>query len=96
MERMITTYKLNGEQMTVFMPKEIDHHVSTMLSKEIDFLVDTHGVRELLVDFEGTEFMDSSGIGVIIGRSRVMQFRGGRICVSHLNKRVEMIFHSAI
>ena len=60
-----------------------------------NMLIEAYGVRELELDFEKTEFMDSSGIGVIIGRSKTMKFRGGKLSVAHIGKRVEMIFQSA-
>ena len=57
-------------------------------------LVESFGIQELELDFEKTEFMDSSGIGVVIGRNKTMNFRGGKLSASHINKRIEMIFQS--
>lgn len=88
-------YRVNGQALTYFMPKELDHHVAKQLCRELDILVESHMVKELILDFEKTEFMDSSGIGVIIGRGKNMQFRGGKVCAAHMGKRVRMIFQSA-
>lgn len=88
-------FELRGQALIFYMPKELDHHVAQQLCKELDMLVETYAVQELELDFKQTEFMDSSGIGVVIGRSRTMQFRGGKVTASHLQRRVEMIFHSA-
>lgn len=88
-------YQVKGQVLTYFMPKELDHHVAQKLCKELDLLVETHMITELVLDFEKTEFMDSSGIGVIIGRGKTMQFRGGKISAVHMGKRVNMIFQSA-
>lgn len=88
-------YQVNGQVLTYFMPKELDHHVAQSLCRELDLLVETHRIMELILDFEKTEFMDSSGIGVLIGRGKTMQFRGGRVCAVHMGKRVNMIFQSA-
>ena len=57
-------------------------------------LVEAFSVQELELDYAKTEFMDSSGIGVIIGRSKTMQYRGGKIKASHLSRRVAMVFQS--
>ena len=57
-------------------------------------LVESYGIQELELDFKLTEFMDSSGIGVVIGRSKTMQFRGGKLVISHAGRRVEMILKS--
>ena len=88
-------YQVHGQTLIYYMPKELDHHVAQMLCKEVDMLVESHVIKELILDFEKTEFMDSSGIGVIIGRGKNMQYRGGKVCAAHMGKRVKMIFESA-
>lgn len=88
-------YQVNGTRLIYRMPKELDHHVAQSLCRELDMLIESFGIRELVLDFAQTEFMDSSGIGVIIGRSKTMRFRDGKIFASHIGKRVEMIFQSA-
>ena len=87
-------YEVKNAILVYQMPKELDHHVAKQICRELDSLVESFGIRELELNFEKTEFMDSSGIGVIIGRSKTMQFRGGKISVSHVSKRVAMIFQS--
>lgn len=89
------TYQINGHKLTYNMPKELDHHVAQKLCKELDMLVDSYQVKELVLDFSQTEFMDSSGIGVVIGRSKTMQFHGGRISAINMGRRVDAIFKSA-
>ena len=88
-------YEVRGHVLTYQMPKEVDHHVAQQLCRELDMLVEAFAVQELELDFEKTEFMDSSGIGVVIGRSKTMQFRGGKLYAAHMGKRVKMIFDSA-
>lgn len=89
------SYKVEGQALIYEMPKELDHHVAQYLCQQLDMLIETHSVTELVLDFAKTEFMDSSGIGVVIGRSRIMQFRGGKVCAIHMGKRVKMLFESA-
>ena len=87
-------YQVSGQVLHYIMPKEIDHHVAQGLCKELDMLVESFGIKELELDFSQTEFMDSSGIGVIIGRSKTMQFREGKLTASHMGRRIGMIFQS--
>lgn len=93
--QMILSYKVQDKKLTYIMPKELDHHVSMHLCKELDMLVDLYNIKELVLDFHQTEFMDSSGIGVVIGRSKTMQFHEGTLTVVHVGKRVDAIFKSA-
>lgn len=88
-------YQVKGQVLIYYMPKEVDHHAAGMLCKELDILIESHIVKELIMDFGKTEFMDSSGIGVIIGRGKLMQFREGKIYAANLGKRVRMIFETA-
>ena len=56
------------------------------------FLIGAYHVRRLVFDFRETEFMDSSGIGVIIGRCKSMGFSGGEVAATNMNERVKKIF----
>lgn len=94
-EKMIVPFEVEGKSLMYQMPKELDHHVAQNLCKELDMLVDSYQVKELVMDFAKTEFMDSSGIGVIIGRSKTMSFRNGTVVAINLGSRVKMIFESA-
>lgn len=95
MQTIELPYKVSGQVMVYKMPKEVDHHVATHLCKELDVLIDSHQVKDLVLDFNQTEFMDSSGIGIIIGRSKTMRFRDGGMSVSNMGNRVETMFYAA-
>ena len=82
----------NEGKLTVTMPKEVDHHCANQIRMEADLLIDTYHVRKLIFDFSYTEFMDSSGIGVIIGRCKSMGFSGGEVAATNMNERVKKIF----
>ena len=85
-------YELKEGCLTISMPKELDHHSAEQLRMEADLLIDSYRVRNLVFDFSGTEFMDSSGIGVLIGRCRNMSYCGGSVRSQHMNDRIQKIF----
>lgn len=87
-------YEVRGHALVYYMPKELDHHVAAQLCKELDLLIESFSAQELELDFAKTDFMDSSGIGVIIGRSKTMQYRGGKLSISHLSRRIHMVVTS--
>lgn len=78
--------------LTVHVPKELDHHEASQMKMEADLLIDACQVKVLVFDFKETEFMDSSGIGVIIGRCRTMGYYGGEVFATNLNGRIKKIF----
>ena len=88
-------YRIEGRKLTVFMPKEIDHHVAGGLCTSVDTIIENYGVKELEFDFSDTEFMDSSGIGVLIGRSKTMRFHQGRVIAKGMGMRIKRIFEAA-
>ena len=59
---------------------------------ELDELILDPGVRRLVFDLNELEFMDSSGIGLIIGRYKLMARRGGSVAVRGPGRRVDRIF----
>lgn len=84
-------YKISGTELRIVLPRELDHHVARQIQQETDLLVDTYHIRKIIFDFQGTDFMDSSGIGVILGRFRNARFSGGKILAEHMNPRVRKL-----
>ena len=81
-----------GGVMVVYIRKELDHHLAREIREEVDFLIDRGNVKYLILDFQGVNFMDSSGIGMIMGRYKKLQFFGGELRVSGIRPEVERIF----
>ena len=89
---MDNRYEIREGSLRVFMPRELDHHEAGKLRAQTDLLIENYQIRQLVFDFSQTEFMDSSGIGVIIGRCRNMGYFGGEVVAQNLNERVQKIF----
>ena len=83
----------DGERLLVGLDGELDHYCAQSVRRELDSLLRDPTVRQLILDFSGLTFMDSSGIGVILGRYRVLRERGGSMGVIHMNDHVSRIFH---
>lgn len=74
------------------MPVELDHHQAELFKEEADGLMVKYPVRSLVFDFEDTQFMDSSGIGMIMGRCKNVRFSGGFVRAVHLGGQIRRIF----
>ena len=74
---------------------ELDHQSAARVRQELDELIADEGITTLTLDVSGLTFMDSSGIGVILGRYRLMQKRGGRVRLVGGNPRVDRILEVA-
>ena len=92
---MQTQYEVVDSYLIVRVPRELDHHPADIMRAEVELLIHIHRARNLVFDFSDTEFMDSSGIGVLIGRSRNLGFCNGVVYAKNLKPRVEKIFQAS-
>ncbi len=74
--------------LTVWLSGELDHHSARSLREQVDAAVARTDTALLRLDFSGVTFMDSSGIGLIMGRYRLMHSRGGKLLVVGASERL--------
>ncbi|MCD7751710.1 MAG: STAS domain-containing protein [Lachnospiraceae bacterium] len=87
-----------GEQekyLWVRLPREVDHYHVSALGRKVDEQLFKKPVECLVFDFEETEFMDSSGIGLVMGRFRTLKTFGGRMFLTHENIRIRRLFQES-
>lgn len=89
---MEITWKTSDHILMVKINGDIDHHTCEMLRQQVDQAVEDTKCRSILFSFAQVSFMDSSGIGVLIGRYKLVQRLGGRIAVACPSERVREIF----
>ena len=85
-------YQVEENCLTIFLPKEVDHHNAEEIRKEADQVIAKKHIKHVIFDFSSTNFMDSSGIGVLIGRKKTMDMHRGEICARNLGERAQKIF----
>ena len=90
-EAMAVTLEVTNEDITAYLSGEIDHHSAVELRRRIDEAVLAGTPEWLILDFSGVTFMDSSGIGLIMGRWRLMQEQGGRLTVRGVPKTLRKV-----
>ncbi len=84
-------YAVKDNCLFVMMPKEMDHHKADTIRMKIDEYLLDHKAQNVIFDFENTRFMDSSGIGLIVGRYKKVSCFGGKIVAMHVNARIQKI-----
>lgn len=77
--------------LMVRLPQEIDHHEAGLICERADRFLLREDVCNVVFDFEDTRFMDSSGIGVIMGRYRKISCFGGKVYAIHTDNRIRRI-----
>ncbi|MCI8586649.1 MAG: anti-sigma factor antagonist [Lachnospiraceae bacterium] len=83
--------EVRGHCLVVHLPEELDHHRTEEIRREIDRIVSSRPVEEVEFDFSRTAFMDSAGIGMLIGRYKIMKALNGGIRLSHMNRQIQRI-----
>lgn len=81
-------FQIKGKKMIIRVPRELDHHTAEPIRTEADDLMIHRQIDQIEFDFRDTEFMDSSGIGVMMGRYQNIHVLGGTVCASHVNERI--------
>lgn len=76
---MAVRITLTEETLTAYLSGEIDHHTAKPAREEIDEAATRAHPQEMLLDFKDVTFMDSSGIGLVMGRYALMQDLGGKV-----------------
>ena len=88
---MSVEINVTGEVVTAYLKGELDHHTAKEMREAIDGAVELNMPSLLILDFEGITFMDSSGIGLILGRYRMLKTVGGKIKVKNSGVNIERI-----
>ncbi len=79
---------MNGNELTLYLTGEIDHHSARRIRETADGLVQQKHPTLLKLNFAGVDFMDSSGIGLIMGRYRTMLLYGGTLQVTEVPREL--------
>ncbi|MCI8371910.1 MAG: anti-sigma factor antagonist [Lachnospiraceae bacterium] len=84
-------YEQSGGRLTVHLPSELDHHTADGIRKEIDKKIMQEGVSAILFDFSNTTFMDSSGVGLLMGRYKMVSYVGGSVYAVRVPEKIEKL-----
>ena len=83
--------KVKDEILKINLKGEVDHHLALQIKDEIDHYIEKHRIKRVLFNFKDVSFMDSSGVGMIIGRYKKLQKTGGKIGVVYLTPKIKRI-----
>ena len=90
---MTSGFEKSGTVLTVHLPAELDHPASDEIRRESDRIIGHDYIKNMIFDFSETVFMDSSGIGVIMGRYRHIFLLGGEVWAIHTSERMRQILN---
>ena len=84
---MPVAIKNQDKEFTAFLSGEIDHHSAPKIREKIDSHLNFLRPENLILDFSDVTFMDSSGVGLVMGRYKNALQLNCRTCVCGLRER---------
>lgn len=85
---MSVEIEVKGETVTARLIGELDHHTAAAIREQIDNSAELNMPSLLVLDFEKISFMDSSGIGLVLGRYRNLAKRGAKVKVTGVSPQI--------
>lgn len=82
------TYERIQNTLILHLPPEIDHHSSKEIKERTEAYLRECCIRHIVFDFSRTTFMDSSGIGALLGRYKRMREKGGSVQICNADERI--------
>lgn len=81
-----------GARVIVRLCGELDHHSASRVRNTLELMLRDLTVREMQLDMTQVSFMDSAGLGVVLGRYKTLTARGGKMIVSGVRSPIDRIF----
>ena len=88
---MAEDFQVIDNCLMIRLPREVDHHRAGYIGENADKHLMREEVCNVVFDFENTRFMDSSGIGIIMGRYRKIACFGGKVYAIHVDRQIRRI-----
>ena len=88
---METQYLIDDKTLIIKITEEIDHHMVERLRRKADYEIERYIPRKVIFDFNNVSFMDSAGIGLILGRYKNISSFGGKLEVINATDIVKKV-----
>ena len=89
---MQTKFYEKDKLLLVKMTEEIDDNSVQKIRRRVDYEIERHMPKRVVFDVNSVTFMDSAGIGFIIGRYKFVTMLGGKLELANLTQSVRKIF----
>ena len=89
------TFSAAGETLYAYLAGEIDHDTAQSLRMQLDDALVSRTPQVLILDFGGVGFMDSSGVGLILGRQRCARTLGTILQIQHAPAQLRKVMQLA-
>ncbi len=88
---MDVNYEKKDKLLLINFTEEIDHHTTEKIRRRADYEIERYVPRKVIFDFNKVSFMDSAGIGLLIGRYKNARAIGAKVELKNVNKSIYKI-----
>ncbi len=89
---MNINYKEKDKLLILEINEEIDHHMADKLRRDADYEIQRRNPKRVILDFDSVSFMDSAGIGMVIGRYKTATMIGAKMEMVNVKENIKRIF----
>lgn len=89
---MECTYVPSNKVLTLKITEEIDEHTTEKMRRKMDNEITRFLPRKVVFDFSNVTFMDSAGIGMLLGRYKLIRMLGGSLEIININRQIKKLF----
>lgn len=90
---MQITYTVDNGILYINIMGELDEHASTNAKRQLDDIISSCRVKSIVFNLARLSFMDSTGIGVLIGRYKLASSKGIVVNIANSSRTVDKILH---
>ncbi len=87
--------KTTGRALVATLRGELDHHNAATIRQELEARFSSAGMPNLIFDLSELRFMDSAGLGIIIGRYKTVSALGGKTCIAAPTEQADRLLRLA-
>lgn len=88
---MNSNYIKEDKLLVLEITEEIDHHTTENIRRIADNEITRYMPRKVILDFNNVSFMDSAGIGMVLGRYKMIKMLGGSLEIKNVSKSIKKI-----
>ncbi len=88
-------FRVVGNDICVALSGELDEYAARTLKADIDKLIDSHAMRTLTLDMSGVTFVDSTGLGFLLGRYKKLKAKRAELLLKNVSPQVDRVFRTS-
>ena len=89
---MIVEFKKEDKVLIFKLTEDVDQHTSEKIRRKMDNEIKRYIPRKVIFDFSNISFMDSAGIGMVLGRYKLIKMLDGNLEIINVNRSMKKIF----